>query len=159
MTVTPANVAVALGRATPSAGSPDFAQWEMWISDALMLIDARLGDVSALDQAKLDYVVREAVVAQVRRPDDATQVAVTLDDGSVSRTYRSSRGRIAILDEWWDLLSPPESKGGRAFAIDTYAGSSANHQPWCSVAWGDYCSCGANLTRYEYPLWEGGLLS
>lgn len=117
MAVTPDMVAVALGVTAPSPGSPQVAQWSMWIDDALMLIESRLGDPSLLNQAKLDYVVREAVAAMARRPDDATQVAVSVDDGSVSRTYRSSAGRVTILDEWWTLLSPA-SKAGRAFAVD-----------------------------------------
>jgi hypothetical protein len=118
MSVTPVNIAVALGRTAPDAGSADDLQWQMWIDDALMLIGARLGDTTLLDQAKLDYVVREAVVAQVRRPDSATQVTVAVDDASTMRTYRSSKGRIEILDEWWELLSPTESKG-KAFEVDT----------------------------------------
>lgn len=118
MAVTPANIATALGVAAPASGSPTEAQWQMWIDDALMLIGARLGDVTLLDQGVLDYVVREAVVAHVRNPDDATQVAVSVDDGSVSRSFRSSRGRVTILDEWWTLLSPTAS-AGRAFEIDT----------------------------------------
>ena len=118
MAVTPAMIAVALGRTAPSEDSAEFAQWSMWIADALMLIDARLGDATLLDQARLDYVVREAVAAHVRKPDDATQVTVSVDDGSTSRTYRSSRGRVDILDEWWTLLSPLSPKG-RAFEVDT----------------------------------------
>jgi hypothetical protein len=32
--------------------------------------------------------------------------------------------------------------------------------PWCSINFGAlYCSCGADLTNYEYPLYEGGVLS
>ena len=122
MAVTPGMIAVALGQAAPASGSVTEAQWQMWIDDALMLIEARLGDTTALDQAKLDYVVREAVAAHVRNPDDASQVAVSVDDGSVSRSYRSSRGRVTILDEWWDLLSPA-SPSGKAFEVDTMPAS------------------------------------
>lgn len=158
MTVIPSDIAVELGRTTPDSSTPEFAQWEMWIADALMLISARLGDVTLLDQARLDYVVRLAVAAHARRPDDATQVAVSVDDGSVSRTYRSSRGRVEIIDEWWKLLSPTNSSS-RAFSITpTFSGSA--HMPWCSLMFGAlYCSCGADLTNYEYPLYEGGVLS
>ena len=117
MAVTPEMIAVALGRTAPDPDSAEFAQWEMWISDALMLIEARLGDPALLDQAKLDYVVREAVASLARRPDDATQVSVSVDDGSVSRTYRSGTGRVTILDEWWLLLAPA-STAGRAFSVD-----------------------------------------
>ena len=122
MAVTPEMIAVALGRTAPTDPSVEFDQWTMWIADALLLIEARLGDPSELDQAKLDYVVREAVVAHVRNPDSATQVSVSVDDASSSRTYRSSAGRISILDAWWDLLSPT-STSGKAFEVDTMPAS------------------------------------
>lgn len=151
MSATPQDVAVALGRTAPSQDAPEYAQWAMWISDAEMLIKARLGDLSALDQAALTYVVREAVVAQVRRPDDATQVSVTVDDGSTSRTYRSSKGRVTIIDEWWDLLSPSTSSRG-AFSINPCR-TVANHLPWCSLMFGaTYCSCGTDIAGT--PIYE-----
>ena len=117
MAVTPGMIAVALGRTAPDADSPEFAQWAMWIADALMLIEARLGDTTLLDQAKLDDVVREAVAAHVRNPDSATQVTTSIDDASSSRQYRTSYGRVRILDEWWNLLEPAGSRG-RAFSVD-----------------------------------------
>ena len=106
-TVTPAMIAVALGQAAPASGSLTEAQWQMWIDDALMLIQLRVDTfdpVPTIDQARLDYVIREAVVAQARRPDSATQVTTSVDDASVSKTYRSSTGRLDILDEWWAML-------------------------------------------------------
>ncbi len=156
MAVTPADIAVELGRTTPDPESTEYAQWEQWIADALYLIRKRPGiDFDNLDQADLDYVVRQAVTAHVRRPDDATQVSVSIDDGSTSRTYRSSRGRVEILDEWWALLMPTNS-GTRAFSINPHGGYNP-HQPWCSLMMGaTYCSCGANLTGYAYPLYEYG---
>lgn len=158
MSVLPDDIAIELGRTAPDTTSSEYAQWEMWIADALMLISARLGDVAELNQTHLDYVVRLAVAAHVRRPDDATQVAVAVDDGSVSRTFRSSRGRVEIIDDWWALLSPTDTTGS-AFSITPY-GSNSVHMPWCSLMLGAlYCSCGADLTNYEYPLYEGGVLS
>ena len=115
--VTPQTIAVALGRTAPDPGTPEHDQWSMWINDAVMLIQARLGDLSGLDSAALDYVVREAVVAHVRNPDDATQVSLSVDDATSSRTYRTSRGRVTILDEWWALLSPATGVG-RVFEAD-----------------------------------------
>lgn len=169
MAVTPDDIAVALGRTAPSVGSPEYQQWEMWISDARMLIAARLvgtgsGQVPSLDdldQDKLDYVVREAVVAQVRRPDDATSVDVRVDDGAVSKTYRSSAGRVTIIDAWWALLLPPTSTSG-AFSIRPY-GSGTCHAEICSaniytdtngaiIFGGAYCSCGADIAGY--PIYE-----
>lgn len=150
MNVTPRVVAVALGRTAPDDTSPDWDQWQMWIADALMLIEARLGPAKDLDQARVDYVVREAVVAMVKRPDDATQVAVSVDDGSVSRTYRSSKGRVSILDEWWALLAPLKKK--RAFSIDTLPQWS-QHLPWCSLSLGaNFCSCGTDIAGS--PIYE-----
>ena len=103
-------------------------------------------------------MVRQAVTAHVRRPDDATQVTVGVDDGNLSKTYRSARGRVELLDEWWAMLSPTDTTT-RAFSIRPF-GYASPHMPWCSLLMGAaYCSCGADLTNYEYPLYEGGVLS
>jgi hypothetical protein len=152
MSVTPENIAVALGRTAPDPAAAEYAQWEMFISDALLLIEHRLGDQFAgLDEAKLDYVVREAVVAHIRHPDDATQVAVSVDDGSVSRTYKSGRGRVTISDDLWVLLIPDEDGSG-AFTVDT-VGISSPHLAWCALAFGaTYCSCGVDIAGY--PIFE-----
>jgi hypothetical protein len=155
MAVTPDTIAVALGRTAPATDDPEYQQWDMWINDALMLIEARLGDPTLLDQAKLDYVVREAVVAHVRRPDDATQISVSVDDGSTSRTYRSGKGRVVILDEWWDLLGSDDKSG--AFSIRPYGSGmgAAGHAPWCDLMFGgDTCSCGYTLTAGASWMWE-----
>jgi hypothetical protein len=153
MTVTPEVIAKALGRPAPSAGSADAEQWSMWIDDALLLIEARLGDPAALDQRKLDYVVREAAVAQVRKPEDYTNVTVSVDDGSTSKTYQSGKGRVTILDEWWDLLSPAAAGSG-AFAVDTVGVVINGHADICALNFGAmYCSCGAVLTQ-ALPLYE-----
>lgn len=162
MSVTPAMIATALGVAAPLAGSTQHDQWQMWISDAEMLIETRRATVSpdaALDPAKLDYVVRESVVAHVRHPDDSTMVDVSVDDGRVSRTYKSSQGRVQIRDDWWALLGLVPD-GGRAYAVDTVGPGRSGHLPWCDPTFGGTdCSCGAIYTRHEYPLWEGGILS
>lgn len=116
--VTITDLAIALGRATPEAGSVTAKQWELWISDATMLINTRkqqLG-ITSIDEMKADYVIREAVVAHIRKPDDATQVSITVDDSSTSKTYASSTGRITILDEWWQLLGLGDTH--TAFSID-----------------------------------------
>ena len=163
MSVTPADIAVELGRPVPAPDSAEYAQWELWIADARMLISARLGDLTALDQDRLDYVVRQAVAAHVRRPDDATHVAVAVDDGRSERTYRSGKGRVTILDEWWALLAPANTSA-RAFSI-TPSGSTSVHLDICSalryvdgagnvVYGGAYCTCGADIAGF--PIYEGG---
>lgn len=144
MTVIPDDIATALGRESPEPGSAEANQWKMWIDDALLLIEARLGIPADLNQANLNYVVREAVTAQVRRPDDATSVEVAVDDGRVAKRYSSSRGRVFIRDEWWALLDP---KGdGRAFTLDLAPGTGTIHAQVCSLRFGAlYCSCGADI--------------
>jgi len=58
-----------------------------------------------------------------------------------------------------DICSTGTVNSGAAFSI-TPSDSGSVHQPWCSLAFGAlYCSCGADLTNYEYPLYEGGVLS
>ena len=146
MAVTPAMLAVALGQAAPETGSITEQQWNMWIADAGMLIDTRktaLGVTEPIDEAKLDYVIREAVVAHIKKPDDATQVTIAVDDASTSKSYKSGKGRVTILDEWWLLLGLTDPKG--AFAVDMI-GTLTSHLPWCSSQFGAlYCSCGADI--------------
>lgn len=157
MFVTPGMLAVALGQAAPEPGSITEQQWQMWLYDAEMLIESRrvkLG-IPDLDQAKLDYVLREAVVAHIKRPDDATQVTIAVDDGSSSRSYQSGNGRVTILDEWWDLLGLVEPSG--AFSVDMVGVAVVGHLPWCSINFGaNYCSCGADIAGV--PIYEGGAL-
>ena len=99
MTVQMTDIETALGR---TLSESEQAQATQWIADALMLIEARLGDPDELNQSALDYVVREAVVARFRNPEGFQ--SETIDD----YTYRhgSETRRVTILDEWWDLLSP-----------------------------------------------------
>lgn len=154
MAVTTNMIAVALGVAAPTSGSTQHDQWSMWIDDAAMLIEARRLEVDpslVIDQMKLDYVIREAVVAQVRHPDDATQVSYSVDDASSQRTYKSGRGRVAILDGWWTLLGlAPKSPGAFSFRPTRDAGP---HLPWCSLMLGaTYCSCGVDIAGY--PIFE-----
>ncbi len=155
MSVTPSMLAVALGVTAPEPGSVTEQQWALWVGDAEMLIEARrvLLGVAVPDLAKLDYVVREAVAAHIKRPDDATQVTIAVDDGSSSKSYKTGRGRVTILDEWWALLGLVESSG--AFSVDTVSALS-RHLPWCALMLGaTYCSCGVDIAGV--PIFEGGL--
>lgn len=159
MTVTPAIIAVKLGRAAPEPGSILDKQWQMDIDDAYMLIESRADeldiDVSTISDMKLDYVVREAVAAYIKRPDDATQVSVTVDDGTTSRSYQSGKGRIVILDEWWKMLGLIDPDDSGAFSIDMVPALGSAHLPWCSLVFGaTYCSCGVDIAGK--PIFELG---
>jgi len=155
MSVTPNMIAVALGQTAPEPDSVTDEQWKLWIGDAEMLIEARrvLLGAEVPDEARLDYVVREAVAAHIRRPDDATQVTIAVDDGSSSRSYKTGKGRVTILDEWWALLGLVETSG--AFSVDMVGPRSGAHLPWCSLMLGaTYCSCGVDIAGV--PIFEGG---
>lgn len=122
MAVTPADVANTLGRPTPSSGSTIYKQWNLWISDARLIVRGRLGDLDALDQADLDFVVREAVAEKARRGDGTTSETVSVDDGSVTKRWENgTSSQINILAEWWDLLTPDVEDNAGAFTIRPYA--------------------------------------
>lgn len=156
MSVTPDKIAVALGRPAPEPDSIQWNQWALWISDAEMLIEEkrkRLKPDLVLDEIVLDYVVREAVVEHVRKPDNATQVSTQIDDGMVTKSYKSSSGRVVITDEWWSMLGLTDAKA--AFHVDMVPKRGAPHLPWCSLAFGaTYCSCGVDIAGK--PIFELG---
>ena len=113
MAVTPADVAVTLGRPAPASGTPEFEQWTLWISYAYRAIVRRaerlgmtLADLNADD---VDMVVRESVAAKVKNPDAIRRTDVAVDDGRVSKESTSASGQVTILPEWWDLLFPQSS--------------------------------------------------
>lgn len=148
MAVTPENIAVAMGVAAPESDSIQWQQWSLWIDDAVMLIENRAEqldiDPATIGELKFDYVVRESVVAHIKKPDDATQVSVQVDDGMTSKSYRSGKGRVTILDEWWVLLGLTDPSG--AFSIDMVPGVGSIHDLACSLRFGAvYCSCGADI--------------
>lgn len=120
-TITPATIAVALGLSAPDSGSTLDLQWSMWIADALRLVQRRVTtlevDEDSIVAEDLDYVIREAVVSQARKPDASTSVSVSTDDTSVTKSYRAGTGRVTILGEWWELLGLAGSKG-KAFSVD-----------------------------------------
>lgn len=63
------------------------------------------------------------------------------------------------IEQLQAICSDGADGSAKAFSI-TPGGSTANHMPWCSFVLGaTYCSCGADLTGGEYPLYEGGVLT
>ena len=132
MAVTPTDVATTLGASCPDP--LPIEQWDMWIGDALLRITiwaAKNGYTGSLDEAVVDYVVREAVAARAVRPDAATQVEVAVDDGRVVRRYEPPAGQVSILPEWWDLLTPADSTtGGGAFTVTPYFEPDVSVSSW-----------------------------
>lgn len=116
--VTPTQVATSLGRSLTPVETPQVAQW---LNDAALLIKDRFERQSLtlddLDQDNLAYVIREAVVLKVKRPDPASRSTVSIDDGTVTKEYNRDTGTIQILDEWWALLTPDKETQRGAFTI------------------------------------------
>lgn len=57
------------------------------------------------------------------------------------------------------ICSSGTTASSGAFSIRP-SGAGSAHMPWCSLMLGAlYCSCGADLTNGEYPLYEGGVLT
>lgn len=118
MAVTSAHIATTLLRPPPALDSLEAQAWEMWIEDARNQITQRFGDIYSLDQATVDYVVREAVALKIKRPDPVLKIDVSVDDGGVSKTYEKGSGQVLILDEWWTMLTPRQDRTSRgAFTI------------------------------------------
>lgn len=131
--VTPDDIAVELGRPTPVV-DPTRSQWQNWIDRAYLLIRLRaerLGiDYDLLDSEVVDQVVIMAVAAHAERPTSETQVTVSVDDGSVTKGYQSSNGRVTILDQWWADLGLADDAA--AFSVRlTGEPAAALPQPGC----------------------------
>jgi hypothetical protein len=63
------------------------------------------------------------------------------------------------IESLQQICSAGTETSSGAFSI-TPGRSGSAHMPWCSLLMGaTYCSCGADLTNYAYPLYEGGVLS
>lgn len=150
VTVMPRDIAIELGRDPDSLSTLESAQWNVWILDAMRIVESGIGDLQPR-QEDVDYVIRQAVLELARVPNPSVESdTVRIDDGQVTTRYRNSPRRITILPEWWALLGV---KGGSAFSIDMAGDRTAAHQPWCDVHMGGAgCSCGASLAGF--PLWE-----
>lgn len=114
MYATPEDVETNLGRPLTST---EKAQADLWLGWAEGAIAARLGDLSVLDLEALQMVLVEAVTARLRAPEPLAQTSVTVDDATVSKTYRRSTGLIEILPEWWELLGRRDTG---AFTVTPY---------------------------------------
>lgn len=122
MTVSITDVARTLGRSAPSRSSAQGCQWALWIEDARLLIQDRLGNLDDLNQANLEYVVREAVAERVRntRDERSSSKTVKADDGEVTTRWEEGQDtQLFITDAWWALLSPADDARG-SFTIRPY---------------------------------------
>lgn len=124
MTVAVSDIETALGRTLTSTEQDQAAQW---IADARLIIEARLGDLTLLNQPRLDFVTREAVAARFRNPEGFQSESI--DD----YTYRhgAETRRVTILPEWWNMLDPDSGSG--VFSARPYF--VADDSPIASLDW------------------------
>lgn len=114
------DVAVAIGR--PITDPDERGQVTYWIESVELQIRARLGDVFDLDAAVVKYVEVEAVATKMQNPNGYQ--SETIDDYTFR--YGSESRRVAILDEWWNLLSPASSSA----AFSTRPGFEPDRHRW-----------------------------
>ena len=132
------DVAVALGRPITSDAEQEQVQW--WLSGVELLIGAKLGDLTALNQAVLKYVEVEAVVAKVRRGDSrVSSKTVSIDDGSVTERFETGVQTSDISDDWWALLNPSVGSGFYStrpgFETDTVRSPVSTPPAWPADGW------------------------
>lgn len=116
--------------------------------------------VEQLNEARL------ILIGAVKRWVDAGSGAISQQSAgpyaiSVDTRQRSSGFNFwpSEIAELQGICSAGTNSSGGAFSI-TPSSSCSVHLPWCALNFGaTYCSCGADLTGYCYPLFEGGALS
>lgn len=165
---TTTDVAIELGR--PASSPEEEAQWVAWLARVERNIIRRFSQASLVlaDQVALggptEDDVRDVEVAAVLRkisnPSNFTSVTRSIDDGALTtrREGPSVDGDpLAITDAEWAILLPNDGAAqGGAYTVDS-VGSAGVHIPWCALYFGAaYCSCGADLTNYQYPIFELG---
>lgn len=139
----------------PFATIPE-AKAQAMIDDALALA-ARVAPCIT----ESDFAYAGAALAVLRgavlRWNDQGSGAVTqaaVDDASFTFGQQQQRRGLFWPSEIQQLQDLCKGEDSGAFAIDTVS-TSVNHAEICAVNFGAaYCSCGADLTAYAYPLYE-----
>lgn len=124
--VTTGDVATHLGRPLTDAESAQVDQWLIWLDG---LIRGRLGEPALLEQSVLSMVVCEVIAAKLSNRTGAISTEVAVDDARMVTRYATAEDSslAALLDGWWDTLSPASE--AVAFTI------AATYTPDVSSAW------------------------
>lgn len=139
----------------------DATKAQAMIDDALAMA-ARVAPCILADEFEYDAAAKAILRAAVLRWHESgsgalTQHAVTRGPFGETQTYDTRQTRRGMfwpseITELQKLCVGDETSG--AFSIDT-APSGGVHSPICALYFGAvYCSCGADLTGYVYPLYE-----
>lgn len=126
-----ADVAVELGRATPSSGSVEAGQWQGWLERVERAIvrgfaraglslaeEITAGRVSVDDVADVE-VIRVAARVSIGVATGLTSTTVTVDDGSVTnrREGGESYDPLALTEADWATLLPGRRVRGGVFSV------------------------------------------
>lgn len=144
------------------------ARAEAMIADAEAIAYAKVPALankvlSPVQAAGIKAIFRRALVRWWESGSGAvTQQSETAGSYNYSQTIDTrTRGSWAIFtdSELADIahIVDPQKDTGGAFTVKPTTGDldDALHQPWCSITWGSWCSCGARLTGSGgHPLWE-----
>lgn len=111
-------------------------------------------ELSETQSAAVKAILRGAIIRWHEAGSGALKQEAV---GPYSATYDNRQVRRGMF---WpsEITQLQDICGGRsasgAFGIDT-VGTTTNHAEICAVNFGAlYCSCGADLTNYMYPLYE-----
>ena len=154
-----AAVALVPADLAPFAEIPEAKALAM-IEDALALA-ARVAPCITEDSFTYEAAAKAVLRRAILRWNDAGSGALTQEtlgnDYSYSTDTRDQRGSRSGLfwpSEIQQLQDLCKGEDSGAFQIDTVS-TAVVHAEICAINFGaNYCSCGADLTQYLYPLYE-----
>lgn len=107
------DVAATLGRSITD--ELEMKQVNAWINGAELLIQSKLGDLSALDAETLRYVTSECVARRVRNPEGKQNERI--DDYSYGLSKDAAKAGLSITEEEWEMLTPASVFQPSSFGI------------------------------------------
>jgi hypothetical protein len=111
-------------------------------------------DLTDNQQSAVKAVLRGAILRWNEAGTGAFQQQTTGPFGVTVDTRQHRRGMFWPSEIEQLQVICRDTEAGGAFAVDTF-GSAVVHADICAINFGAiYCSCGADLTDYRYPLYE-----
>ena len=110
------DIATHLGRPLNSTEEAQVSLWIGWLEADIAL---RLPPPTLVDDLVAQRVIVQSIAAYMDNPSAASEVQVSVDDGSVTKRYTKSLGRVQILPELWADLGWSGDTG--AFTVTPYA--------------------------------------
>jgi hypothetical protein len=141
--------------AAKAAAMIDDAEYMALLVAPCLDYDSEDYDLSDNRQGAVKAILRGVVLRWNEAGTGAFQQTTTGPFGATVDTRQQRRGMFwpSEIDQLQSVCNADQPNGG-AFAVDT-TGFGCVHADICAINFGAlYCSCGADLTNYEYPLYE-----